>query len=73
LPETAGEPPKRLVGWSRVELAPGESKEVSLPVSRDRLTIYEEASDSWKLIPGKYVIRVGGSSEDFPLQATISF
>jgi beta-glucosidase len=73
LPEAAGEPPKRLVGWSRVELAPGESKEVSLPVSRDRLTIYEEASDSWKLIPGKYVIRVGGSSEDLPLQATVSF
>ena len=73
LPQAAGEPPKRLVGWSRVELAPGESKDVSVPVSRDRLTIYEEASDSWKLIPGKYVIRVGSSSEDLPLQTAISF
>jgi beta-glucosidase len=73
LPEAAAEPPKRLVGWARVELDPGESKEVSVPVGRDRLTMYDEASDSWKLVPGKYVIQVGGSSQDLPLQQTISF
>ena len=37
LPDAAGEPPKRLVGWTRVELGAGESKQVSVPVSRDRL------------------------------------
>jgi len=73
LPEAAGEPPKRLIGWTRVELAPGESRQVSVPVSRDRLTVYDEPSDSWKLVPGRYVIRVGGSSLDLPLQRTIPF
>jgi len=73
LPDAAGEPPKRLVGWTRIELGPGESKQVSVPVSRDRLTVYDEASDSWKLIPGSYVIRVGGSSQDLPLEKTVSF
>ncbi|MGA2534785.1 MAG: glycoside hydrolase family 3 C-terminal domain-containing protein [Terracidiphilus sp.] len=73
LPGAAGEPPKRLVGWVRVELAPGESKQVSVPVSPDRLTIYDEASDSWKLVPGDYVIWVGKSSQDLPLQQTVSF
>jgi beta-glucosidase len=73
LPEASGEPPKRLIGWSRVELAPGESKQVSVPISRDRLTIFDEASDSWKLVSGKYVIRVGGSSESLPLQQMVSF
>ena len=72
-PDAAGEPPKRLVGWIKVNLAPGESKQVSVPVSRGRLTIYDESSDSWKLVSGDYVIRVGGSSEDLPLQQTISF
>ena len=72
-PDAAGEPPKRLIGWARVELAPGESKQVSVPVSQDRLTVYDEASDSWKLVPGKYAIRVGGSSQDLPLQKTVSF
>ena len=73
LPDAAGEPPKRLVGWTRVELAPGEAKQVAVPVSRDRLTVYDEASDSWKLVPGNYVIRVGGSSQDLSLQQAVSF
>ena len=73
LPVAAGEPPKRLVGWTRVELAPGESKQVSVPVSRDRLTVYDEPSDSWKLVPGSYVIRVGGSSQSLPLEKAITF
>ena len=73
LPDAAGEPPSRLIGWTRVELAPGESKEVSMQVNRDRLTIYDETSDSWTLIPGKYTIRVGRSSENLPLQQTVSF
>ena len=67
LPDAAGEPPKRLVGWVRVELAPGESKQVSVPVGRDCLTIYDEASDSWKLVPGNYTVMAGGSSQDLPL------
>jgi len=73
LPDSAGEPPKRLIGWTRVELQPGESKQVSVPIDRDRLTVYEESSDSWKLIPGSYVIRVGGSSENLPLHQTVTF
>ncbi len=73
LPDSAGEPPKRLVGWLRVELAPGESKHVSVPVTRDRLTVFDEGTDSWKLVPGQYLIRVGSASRDLPLQQTISF
>ena len=73
LPDASGEPPKRLVGWARVDLAPGESKQISVPVSRDRLTVFDEASDSWKLVPGEYVIRVGGSSQNLPLQKAVSF
>ena len=71
-PEAAGEPPKRLVGWSRVTLAPGELKQVSVPVSRDRMSVYDEGSDSWKLVPGSYTIMAGGSSQDLPLKKEIS-
>jgi beta-glucosidase len=73
LPATAGEPPKRLIGWARVDLAAGESKRVTVPVSHDHLTIYDESGDSWKFVFGQYVIRVGGSSQDLPLQETISY
>ena len=72
LPDAAGEPPKRLIGWARVELAPGESKQVSVPIDRDRLTIYDEASDSWQLVPGNYTVMAGGSSQDLPLHQPIT-
>lgn len=67
LPASAGEPPKRLVGWDKVHLNAGESKEVNVPVKTFYLSIYDEASDSWKLPPGTYTFMVGGSSESLPL------
>ncbi len=72
LPDSAGEPPKRLIGWTRVELAPGESKQVSVPVANDRLTIYDEVSDSWKLVPGNYTVLAGGSSQSLPLHQQVT-
>jgi len=61
-----------LIGWSRIELGPGESKQVKVPFSRERLNIYDEASDSWKLVPGSYNVMVGGSSQDLPLHKEIT-
>jgi beta-glucosidase len=67
LPASTGEPPKRLVGWDKVHLNPGENKEVSVPVKSFYLSIYDEPSGSWKLIPGGYTFMVGGSSQNLPL------
>ena len=71
LPASAAEPPKRLVGWSKVCLKAGESKEVSVHVDPKYLSIYEEAS-GWKLVPGGYDIMVGGSSQELPLTQKIA-
>jgi beta-glucosidase len=73
LPPSAGEPPKRLVGWSKVHLNAGESKEVTVTVGTRILSVYEEASDAWKLIPGSYTFLVGGSSQDLPLRQQTTF
>ena len=67
LPPSAGEPPKRLVGWSKVRLNAGESKQVTVSVVPKYLSIYDEAGDAWKLVPGTYTFMVGGSSRDLPL------
>lgn len=67
LPRSAGEPPKRLVGWDKVRLKEGESKEVTVPVKALYLSVYDEASDSWKLPSGTYTFLVGGSSQSLPL------
>ena len=68
LPEAAGEPPKRLVGWSKVKVAAGESKEVKVLVDRKYLSIFNVERDAWQLIPGGYTLLVGGSSQDLPLK-----
>ncbi len=67
LPASAGEPPKRLVGWARVALKPGESREVTVAVDPKYLSIYDE-QQGWKLVPGQYTFLVGGSSQDLPLK-----
>ncbi len=72
LPADAGEPPKRLVGWSKVQLNPGESKEVTVTVPPLYLSIYDVASSSWKLLPGGYTFMAGGSSQDLPLNGKVS-
>jgi beta-glucosidase len=71
LPASAGEPPKRLVGWTKVKLAAGESKQVSVQVDRKLLSIFDEQKDDWKLIPGQYVLLVGGSSQSLPLKQPV--
>jgi beta-glucosidase len=71
LPASAGEPPKRLVGWSKVWLKAGDSKDVTVSIEPKYLSIYDEAANGWKLVPGEYTLLVGGSSQDLPLTAKV--
>jgi beta-glucosidase len=73
LPASADEPPKRLVGWSKVLLNAGESREVTLSINPRELSIYNESADAWKQLPGRYTFMVGGSSKDLPLHQEINF
>ena len=72
LPPVAHEPPKRLVAWQKVHLAPGESKTVSLPLEPKFLSIFDEQADDWKVLPGEYTFLVGGSSRDTPLKVVVN-
>ena len=72
LPASTNEPPKRLVGFTRVRLAAGESKTVSVAVDPKYLSVFDEAGDKWKLTPGSYSFMVGGSSADLPLSKAVS-
>jgi beta-glucosidase len=74
LPSSAGEPFKRLIGWEKVSLAPGESRAVSLTVEPKYLSIFNVDKENWELTPGEYKVQVGGSSGSTPLNqaATIA-
>jgi len=71
LPAAAQEPPKRLVGWSKVELNPGEKRTVTVEIDRKYLSIFDVQKNDWSLLPGQYTFMVGGSSQNLPLKATV--
>ena len=60
------EPPKRLVGWTKIDLQPGESRQVTVSVSPRRQSIWSVDNNGWKFIPGSRVY-VGASSRDIRL------
>jgi beta-glucosidase len=72
LPASANEPPHRLVGWARLSLAPGESKQATVTVDRRMLSIFDESHNDWSLIPGSYQLLVGASSRKLSLQQSVS-
>lgn len=62
---------KRLVGWKRVTLAPGESQTVTVPIDSRVLRIFDEAKSIWNFAPGEYGVFVGPSSDDTALTGTL--
>jgi beta-glucosidase len=72
LPVSANEPPKRLVAWSKVQLKPGESKEVTVDINPKYLSIYSLEQNGWQLVPGEYNFMAGGSSQNLPLKQSVA-
>ncbi len=62
---------KRLVGWKRITLQPGESQTVTVPIDTRTLKTYNTAQTAWDFAPGAYAVYVGGSSASTPLTATL--
>jgi beta-glucosidase len=71
IPGPSGEPFRRLVGWQRVPLAPGEGKVVTIVPEPTLLSIFDTASDRWKRLPGSYTFEAGTSSDALSLHAIV--
>ncbi len=63
-------PLKELKNFKKVELLPGETKEIKLSVSNIDLSFFDEATDDWKLEKGEFTVFVGSSSKDIRLKAS---
>lgn len=66
-------PPKELKGFSKVELKPGETKRVSIPLDFRSLAYYDVQGHAWKADPGAFNIYVGRSEADTQLQGKITY
>jgi len=72
LPASAKEPPKRLIGWQKIDLQPGESKTVTLKIDPLYVSVFDEASERWMIMPGEYRVMAGPSSATLPLAAVVT-
>jgi beta-glucosidase len=62
-------PSKNLRGYARVTLQPGESRQVTIPMPRDRFEWWDEQTNTMRVLPGAYELLVGTSSADKDLQS----
>jgi beta-glucosidase len=71
LPKGTDEPYKRLAGWKRVTLAPGESQSITITIDDRVLQTFDEGTNAWSMSKGQYQVMVGGSSDNTPLLANL--
>jgi beta-glucosidase len=75
LPASTREPPERLVGWVKVELMPGETKEVSVTIDPNGtsrpFSYWDISTNGWEIASGDYRVYVGASSRDIRLTGSL--
>jgi beta-glucosidase len=66
LPASTNEPPKRLVGWQKVQLSAGASQAVTIEVDQNDsshpMSYWDTGTSSWTVAPGTYTVYLGNSS-----------
>ena len=63
---------QRLIGWSRVALAPGETKRVTISADPRLLANYDANLPGWRIADGKVGVAVGTSAEALTLRGEAS-
>lgn len=62
------QPTKKLKGFQKVALNPGESKNITFTIDNETLSFYNQQL-KWDSEPGKFKVMIGGASDDLKLQA----
>lgn len=75
LPASANQPPKRLVGFDKIWLEPGQKTRVTITIdpaaSNHPMSIWDSAADSWVVPTGDFKVYVGNSSDKITMTETI--
>ncbi|MHB1064093.1 MAG: beta-glucosidase family protein [Georgenia sp.] len=76
LPDAAGDAPKRLVGFDKVELLPGEKRRVEITIdpaaTNHPLSVWDTEADRWTTPTGPFEVHVGASAGRITLSDTIT-
>ena len=65
-------PNEELKGFQRVNLQPGETKTVKLPLAAKSLAYFDEAQGKFVLLPEPVTLRIGSSSADIRMEQKIA-
>jgi beta-glucosidase len=63
-------PIEELKGFHRIELAPGEAKEVRFTLDRSAMAFYSTAKKDWVTEPGQFDVLIGASSRDIRVKGS---
>ncbi len=64
-------PAQELKGFVRAALAPGETKRVTIGLNDRSFAVWSIAETDWVIEPGTYELRIGASSRDIRLTASV--
>ncbi|TGO73466.1 hypothetical protein BELL_0359g00120 [Botrytis elliptica] len=71
-PDEAEQPVRILRGFEKVNIAPGESADISFSLRRRDLSYWDTAAQAWAVASGDYTISVGASSRDLKASTTLT-
>ena len=69
---SVGRPEKELKAFRKIDLQPGETKDVTLELEAKSFSFWDTESGAWKLEPGEFIILAGRSSADLPVKYSIT-
>lgn len=64
--------PRRLIGWTRLDLRAGEHRAVTITPDPRLLSDWHEPTRSWRRIPGPLTFAIGTTALDLVLSATLA-
>jgi beta-glucosidase len=67
-----GSLPRRLAAWQRVELHPGEARQITLDLDQHALRVWSRSRHQWETPAGDYSIHVSASATDERLSANLT-
>jgi beta-glucosidase len=68
----SGTPPQALRGFEKVYLRPSKSASVSFEITRRDVSYWDVAAQQWRVPEGEIGVRVGFSSRDQPVKASVT-
>ncbi len=72
MPPESGEAPRRLAGFGKIALRPGERRTLSLSIDPRLFAVFDAATDRWRIGAGRYTVELGHSSRELVLHDDIA-